>query len=117
SQKAMKTAGRENPNRWAKHVQRPSTWCGRSRRILLIHGGCEARKIAAMGEVFLLTSTFIELPGHYFRVACDSPQLRAISSDDTDVKGSSSSAGIEGTALLVLFSAARLPRSVQGIQQ
>src|SRR5215469_17973173 len=59
-ERAMKTAGRENPNRWAKHVQQPSTWCGRSNQILLIQGGCEARKIAAVGEVFFLTSTFIE---------------------------------------------------------
>src|SRR5215831_17657046 len=65
----MKTASRKDPNRWAKHVQRPSTWCGRSKQILLIQGGCEARKIAAMGEVFFLTSTFIEQTGHYSRVA------------------------------------------------
>jgi len=56
----MKTAGRGSPNRWAKHVQQPSTWCGRSKQILLIQVGCEARKIPAVAEIFFLTSAFIE---------------------------------------------------------
>src|SRR5215831_18581790 len=71
----MKTAGRKDPNRWAKHVQRPSTWCGRSKQILLIHGGCEARKIAAMGEIFFLTSTFIEQTRTYKRLQVKSVRV------------------------------------------
>jgi hypothetical protein len=50
-QKAMKTAGRENPN--ATSLQ-PSKWCGRSEQILLKPVGCEARKIPAEGDVFFL---------------------------------------------------------------
>jgi hypothetical protein len=59
----MKTAGRENPKRWATTSQQPSTWCGRSEQISFIHMGCEARKIPAAGEIFFLTSAFIELTG------------------------------------------------------
>jgi len=50
----MKTAGRENPNRWTILVQQPSTWCGRSEPILLHPVGCEARKIPADAGVFFL---------------------------------------------------------------
>jgi hypothetical protein len=59
----MKTAGRENPNRWATTSQQPSTWRGRSEQILFIYMGCEVRKIPAAGEIFFLTSPFIELTG------------------------------------------------------
>jgi hypothetical protein len=50
----MKTAGRENPNRWANRAQEPSTWRGRSEQILLKQVGCEARKTPAVGVVFFL---------------------------------------------------------------
>jgi hypothetical protein len=49
----MKIAGRGKPNQ-------PSRWRGRSKQILLISGGCEAGKIPARGDVFSLTSSFIE---------------------------------------------------------
>jgi hypothetical protein len=49
----MKIASRGNPNQL-------STWRGRSKQILLIPGGCEARKIPATGDVFSLTSPLIE---------------------------------------------------------
>jgi len=52
-------------NRWwrkpkplGQHVQQPSTWCGRSKQILLTHVGCEARKNPAAGEVFSLDFYF-----------------------------------------------------------
>ena len=53
-EEAMKTAGRENPNRWAATAQQPSTWRGRSEQILLNQVGCEARKIPAVAGVFFL---------------------------------------------------------------
>jgi len=59
----MKTAGRGNPKRWATTSQQPSTWRGRSEQILFIHMGCEVRKIPAAGEIFFLTSAFIEHSG------------------------------------------------------
>jgi hypothetical protein len=68
----MKTAGRGNPKRWATTSQQPSTWRGRSEQILFIHMGCEVRKIPAAGEIFFLTSAFIELSGSVkFRCAED----------------------------------------------
>src|ERR1700741_5410843 len=57
----MKIAGREKPKPLRRHMQRPSTWQGRSAQILLNHVGCESRKIPAAGEVFFLTFPFIEL--------------------------------------------------------
>src|ERR1700758_5564923 len=53
-QQAMKTAGKKKPQSLGPGVQQPSTWCGRSKQILLIHVGCEARKIPAAGNVFSL---------------------------------------------------------------
>jgi hypothetical protein len=50
---------RENPNHWV-HAQEPSEWCGRSKHILLSQRGRKARKIPAMGRIFLLTFPFIE---------------------------------------------------------
>ena len=49
----MKIASRGNP-------KQPSRWRGRLKQILLIPGGCEARKIAVVGGVFFLTSSLIE---------------------------------------------------------
>src|SRR6266436_7337736 len=60
-QEAMKTAGRGTPNRRAHPPWQPSTWRGRSEQILLNQVGCEGRKLPAKGEIFFLTSTFIEL--------------------------------------------------------
>jgi len=59
----METAGRENPKRWATTSQQPSSWRGKSEQISFIQMGCEARKLPAWGEIFFLTSPFIELPG------------------------------------------------------
>jgi hypothetical protein len=67
-EQAMKTAGGENPKRWATTSQQPSTWCGRSEQILFIHMGCEASKIPAAGEIFFLTSAFIEQIGTYLEM-------------------------------------------------
>jgi hypothetical protein len=49
----MKTACRERKP-LGKNVQQPSTWCGRSKQILLIQGGCEEGKIPDGGEIFFL---------------------------------------------------------------
>jgi hypothetical protein len=57
----MKTAGRENPNRWATIAQQPSTWRGRSEQILLIQVGCEQERFQPPGTFSFLTSLFIEL--------------------------------------------------------
>jgi hypothetical protein len=65
----MKTAGRGTPNRWAKHVQQPSTWRGRSEQILLIQVGCEARNPAVRGGFFLDFSfqrTYQGLTSYFF---------------------------------------------------
>src|ERR1700758_3697607 len=65
-QQAMKTAGKKKPQSLGPGVQQPSTWCGRSKQILLIHVGCEARKIPAAGNVFSLDfylyRTFVVCP-------------------------------------------------------
>ena len=50
----MKTAGRENPKRWATTSQQPSPWRGRSEQISFIQMGCEARKLPAPGRDFFL---------------------------------------------------------------
>jgi hypothetical protein len=50
----MKTAGRENPNRWVKVPSTPSPWRGSSEQISLDHLGWEARKTPAAGHVFFL---------------------------------------------------------------
>jgi hypothetical protein len=54
AKQAMKTAGRENPNRCATHsTQQPKTMARKARQILLNQTGCEARKTPAVAEVFL----------------------------------------------------------------
>jgi len=60
-EEAMKTAGRENPNSRARLCNEPSPWRGRPEQSLLNQGGWRARKYPAAGEVFFLTSPFIEL--------------------------------------------------------
>jgi hypothetical protein len=57
----MKTAGRENPNRRATVPDNRAPGAAGQEQILLNQVGCEARKIPAVGEIFFLTSTFIEL--------------------------------------------------------
>jgi hypothetical protein len=58
--RAMKTADRENPNRWAQVSSNRTHGAVGQNRILLIQVGCEARKIPAIGDVFFLTFLFIE---------------------------------------------------------
>jgi hypothetical protein len=53
-ERAMKTAGRENPKPLGQSSRPPSTWCGRSEQIQLNQVGCEARNIPADAEVFFL---------------------------------------------------------------
>jgi hypothetical protein len=45
----MKTAGSENPNRWAQVSSNRAHGVARQNRILLIQVASEARKIPAMG--------------------------------------------------------------------
>jgi len=59
----METTGRENQKRLATTSQQPSPWRGPSEQISFIQMGCEARKLPAAGEIFFLTSAFIELIG------------------------------------------------------
>jgi hypothetical protein len=49
----MKTADRRDPNRWVTAPCTPRPWCGWS-ELSLVHGGWEARKTPAAGEVFFL---------------------------------------------------------------
>src|SRR5258706_11937189 len=58
---AMKTAGSENPNSRTRLCTEPSPWGGRSKPSSLIHTGWKVRNLPAVGEVFFLTSPFIEL--------------------------------------------------------
>jgi len=57
----MKTAGRENQT--AGNASSNRAHGAQSAQILLSEVGCEARKRPAVGDVFLLTSPFIELIG------------------------------------------------------
>ena len=49
------------------YAQEPSEWCGPSKHILLVQRGWKARKIPAMGRIFLSTFPFIELIKSRFR--------------------------------------------------
>jgi len=62
AEEAMKTAGRENPNRWGATLFSTAPGAGGSEQILLNHVGREADETAIRGEVFFffLTSPFIE---------------------------------------------------------
>jgi hypothetical protein len=57
----MKTVGRGNQNQHATVRSKPSSWSGKLEQLLLNYTGWRARKILAAGEVFFLTSPFIEL--------------------------------------------------------
>src|SRR2546427_9780318 len=61
---AMKTAGRKTKNRRDRLSNEPSSWGGRPKPFLLNQGGWRSRKHPAAGEVFFLTSPFIELLRH-----------------------------------------------------
>jgi hypothetical protein len=61
AKQAMKTPSRKKPRWLGPRVQKPSTWRGRSKHILLIRGGCESRKIPAAEDVCFLLTPFIEL--------------------------------------------------------
>src|SRR5262245_60253628 len=56
----MKTAGSENPNRWATVSGNRAHGATGQEQILLNQVGCEERKIPPKGVIFFLTSTFIE---------------------------------------------------------
>src|SRR5229473_7307035 len=55
------TAGRGNQNRHATVRSKPSSWSGKPEQLLLNYMGWRARKFPAAGEMFFLTSPFIEL--------------------------------------------------------
>jgi len=61
AKRAMKTANRGNPNLWTQVSSNRAYGAAGQNISLLISGGCEARKIPAVGGVFFLTSSFIEL--------------------------------------------------------
>jgi hypothetical protein len=76
-EQAMKTAGRETPNSRARLCNEPSQRRGRLEPSLLTHTGWKVRKHPAAGEVFFLTSPFIELIRTWARIASDSPSEQA----------------------------------------
>src|SRR2546427_7798630 len=79
---AMKTAGRKTKNRRDRLSNEPSSWGGRPKPFLLNQGGWRSRKHPAAGEVFFLTSPFIELlssagsSGVEFQAGVDDEALR-----------------------------------------
>src|SRR5713101_1737479 len=62
-QEAMKTAGKENPNRCAITRQPTELLERKLEASLLNQSGWKARKHPAVAEYFFLTFPFIELPG------------------------------------------------------
>jgi len=63
-EQAMKTAYGRKPKPLGHSARQPRSRRGRSEQISFDQVGCEARKIPALGEIFFLTSSFIELPRH-----------------------------------------------------
>src|SRR6516162_1956992 len=63
----MKTAGRGNPNRWARVSSNRPDGVARLKQILLIHGGWEVTKIPVIGEVFFLDFPFYRT---FFGASC-----------------------------------------------
>src|SRR5215472_1817091 len=61
-EQAMNTADRRKPKPLGHSAWQPRSWRGRSEQISFDQVGCEARKVPALGEIFFLTSSFIELP-------------------------------------------------------
>jgi hypothetical protein len=64
-QEAMKTAGKENPNRCAITWQPTELLERKLEPSLLNQSGWKARKHPAVAKYFFLTFPFIELTGHY----------------------------------------------------
>jgi len=62
----MKTAGRENPNRWAKVAGNRASGADGQNRSSSIKWAVKQEKLQPMRKCFFLTSPFIELTGHYF---------------------------------------------------
>jgi hypothetical protein len=60
-QEAMKTAGRENPNRWAKIASNRATGAAGQNRSCSINWAVKQEQIRLMEGFFFLTSPFIEL--------------------------------------------------------
>jgi hypothetical protein len=60
-EEAMKTAGRENPNRWAKIASNRATGAGGQHRSCSINWAAKQEKVRPMDGCFFLTSPFIEL--------------------------------------------------------
>src|SRR5215472_12432570 len=73
----MKTADRRNPKPLGHSAQQPRSWRGRSEQISLDQVGCEARKIPALGEIFFLTSSFIEQIS-LDQVGCEARKIPAL---------------------------------------
>jgi len=57
----MKTAAREYLNSRTRLCAEPSPWGGKSEPSLLIHTGWKVKNYPVAGELFFLTSPFIEL--------------------------------------------------------
>jgi hypothetical protein len=63
-EEAMKTAGRENPNRWATLASNRAPAAGDQNRSCSIQWAEKQEKSQPVEMCFFLTSTFIELIGH-----------------------------------------------------
>jgi hypothetical protein len=64
-EEAMKTAGRENPNRWAHVPSNRALGAGGQNRSCSITWAAKQEKFRPKGKCFFLTSTFIELTRRY----------------------------------------------------
>ena len=64
-EEAMKTAARENPNRWAIVPRNRALGAGGQNRSCSITWAAKQEKFQPREKCFFLTSTFIELPSHY----------------------------------------------------
>src|ERR1700720_3026015 len=67
-EQAMKTAGRENPNRWAKVAGNRAPGADGQNRSSSIKWAAKQEKLQPMRNCFFLTSLFIELIRTYARV-------------------------------------------------
>src|SRR5262249_43179754 len=66
---AMKTADRENPNRWAAKLSNRASGADDQNRPCSIKWAAKEEKLQPLQWCFFLTCSFIELTGQYFRVA------------------------------------------------
>src|SRR6266849_4882417 len=71
-EEAMKTAGRENPNRWTILSSNRAPGAGGQNRSCSIQWAAKQEKFRPMQECFFLTSTFIELIRHWSQVVINS---------------------------------------------